>query len=90
MFAELQPRPADPILGLTVKFKADDNPDKIDLGAGVFKDEAGNTPVLECVKAAEQSRVDNETTKAYINSAGSGLFNAKILSKAAAMAEAVT
>ena len=78
MFSELQPRPADPILGLTVKFKADSNPNKIDLGPGIYKDEAGDTPVLACVKAAEQFRVDNETTKAYINSAGSELFNQRI------------
>ena len=71
MFSELQPRPADPILGLTVKFKADSNPNKIDLGAGIYKDEQGNTPVLDCVKAAEQLRVDGEASKAYINSAGS-------------------
>ena len=78
MFSELEPRPADPILGLTVKFKADTNPMKIDLGAGIYKDAQGNTPVLECVKAAEQIRVDRETSKTYINSAGSPLFNEKI------------
>lgn len=78
MFSELTQRPADPILGLSVKFKADSNPNKIDLGAGIYKDEQGNTPVLACVKVAEQFRVDNETSKTYINSAGSALFNEKI------------
>lgn len=78
MFSELKPRPADPILGLSVKFKADSNPNKIDLGAGIYKDAAGNTPVLACVKAAEQHRVDTETSKTYINSAGSALFNERI------------
>ena len=78
MFSQLKQRPADPILGLSVKFKADSHPQKIDLGAGIYKDEAGHTPVLACVKAAEQLRVDNETTKTYINSAGSALFNEKI------------
>lgn len=78
MFSELQPRPADPILGLSVKFKADPNPNKIDLGAGIYKDQTGHTPVLDCVKAAEQFRVDNETTKTYFNSAGSALFNERI------------
>jgi aspartate aminotransferase len=78
MFSELKQRPADPILGLSVKFKADSNPSKIDLGAGIYKDEAGNTPVLACVKAAEQHRVDTETSKTYINSAGSALFNERI------------
>lgn len=78
MFSELKQRPADPILGLSVKFKADSRPHKIDLGAGIYKDESGHTPVLACVKAAEQFRIDNETTKTYINSAGSALFNEKI------------
>ncbi len=78
MFSALKQRPADPILGLTVKFRADTNPNKIDLGPGIYKDDSGHTPVLDCVKVAEQYRVDNETTKTYINSAGSGLFNEKI------------
>lgn len=78
MFSELKPRPADPILGLSVKFKADSHPHKIDLGAGIYKDETGHTPVLACVKVAEQFRIDNETSKTYINSAGSALFNEKI------------
>ncbi len=78
MFSELQKPPADPILGLSVKFKADDNPNKIDLGPGIYKDEAGNTPILACVKSAETFRTENETTKTYLGSAGSTLFNDKI------------
>lgn len=78
MFTQLQPLPADPILGLSVKFKADANPNKIDLGAGIYKDEAGNTPVLACVKQAETLRTQEETSKAYLGSAGSSLFNDRI------------
>lgn len=78
MFSQLKQQPADPILGLSVKFKADSDLNKIDLGAGIYKDEAGQTPILACVKAAEKFRTDNETTKAYIGSAGSALFNEKI------------
>ncbi|WP_432470537.1 amino acid aminotransferase [Amphritea sp. HPY] len=80
MFSQLQQPPADPILGLSVKFKADSNPNKIDLGPGIYKDEAGNTPVLACVKAAEKFRVENEASKVYLGSAGSALFNDKIAS----------
>lgn len=78
MFSELQQKPADPILGLSVAFNADQNPNKIDLGPGIFKDEAGHTPILACVKAAEQQRTANETSKTYINSAGSALFTEKM------------
>jgi len=78
MFSELKQLPADPILGLSVKFKADTNPNKIDLGAGIYKDEAGHTPVLACVKTAEKYRTENETSKAYLGQAGSALFNEKM------------
>jgi aspartate aminotransferase len=78
MFSQLKQLPADPILGLSIKFSADNNPDKIDLGAGVYKDEAGNTPVLACVKAAEKFRLENESSKVYLGSAGSALFNENI------------
>ncbi|MGL1957461.1 MAG: aspartate/tyrosine/aromatic aminotransferase [Colwellia sp.] len=78
MFTKLKQLPADPILGLSIKFKADTNPNKIDLGAGIYKDAAGNTPVLACVKTAEQFRVDNEASKAYLGSTGSALFNEKM------------
>ncbi|PIE42888.1 MAG: aromatic amino acid aminotransferase [Gammaproteobacteria bacterium] len=78
MFSQLQRPPADPILGLSIKFKADANPNKVDLGPGVYKDETGLTPVLACVKTAEAFRLENETTKAYLGTAGSPLFNEKI------------
>lgn len=78
MFSQLKQLPADPILGLSVKFKADINPNKIDLGAGIYKDALGITPVLACVKTAEQFRVDNEASKAYLGSAGSTDFNARM------------
>ncbi|MCF2950236.1 aspartate/tyrosine/aromatic aminotransferase [Paraglaciecola aquimarina] len=80
MFATIQPPPADPILGLSIKFKADNNPLKIDLGPGIYKDETGATPVLACVKAAEAFRTEFEQTKIYLGSAGSGLFNERIAS----------
>ncbi len=78
MFSQLQQPPSDPILGLSVKFKADSNIRKIDLGPGIYKDESGHTPVLACVKAAESFRTDNESSKIYLGSAGSALFNEKI------------
>jgi aspartate aminotransferase len=78
MFASLKALPADPILGLGAKYKKDTNPKKIDLGVGVYKDEAGNTPVLNCVKKAEQHRVTTELSKAYISPGGSPLFNSEM------------
>jgi aspartate aminotransferase len=75
MFASLKALPADPILGLLAKYREDTNPKKIDLGVGVYKNEAGETTVLDCVKKAEQHRTDTEVSKVYIGPTGSSLFN---------------
>lgn len=75
MFASLKASPADPILGLLAKYHQDTNPKKIDLGVGVYKNEAGETTVLNCVKKAEQHRTDTETSKVYLGPTGSTLFN---------------
>lgn len=78
MFANLKPLPTDPILGLMAKFRQDTNPNKIDLGVGVYKTEQGDTPILSCVKKAEKFRLDNETSKSYIGLAGDLGFCAKM------------
>jgi len=75
MFASLKALPADPILGLSIKYRADTNPNKIDLGVGVYKNEAGDTTVLNSVKKAEKFRLENELTKTYIGGTGSSSFN---------------
>ena len=54
IFAAVEMAPRDPILGLTEQFNADPNPAKVNLGVGVYFDDAGKLPLLACVKAAEQ------------------------------------
>jgi aspartate/tyrosine/aromatic aminotransferase len=53
---------------------ADPRPEKIDVGVGVFRDGAGNTPILKVMKIAEQRLVDTQKTKAYLGSAGDKRF----------------
>jgi len=76
MFEHLSSLPPDPILGLLASYRADENPNKIDLGVGVYKDEAGHTAVLQAVKEAETRLLQSEETKAYIGPAGTPGFNA--------------
>ncbi|MBP8130740.1 MAG: aspartate/tyrosine/aromatic aminotransferase [Candidatus Hydrogenedentes bacterium] len=66
MFEQLEMAPPDAILGLTETFKKDPNPDKINLGVGVYKDAQGNTPVLESVKQAEKRLLEVEKSKSYL------------------------
>jgi len=66
MFESLPLAPPDPILGLTDAYKRDPNPNKINLGVGVFQDEAGKTPTLECVKRAEATILALNAPKTYL------------------------
>jgi len=65
-FSSISTAPPDPILGLTEAFLADQRSDKMNLSVGVYKDASGQTPVLNCVKAAEQRLLENEKTKGYL------------------------
>jgi len=78
MFDELKSIPPDPILGLIASYAADPNPKKIDLGIGVYRDENGNTPILDCVAEAEKTLLKTQTTKTYLGPPGVAGFNKAI------------
>ncbi|CAI8177187.1 MAG: Aspartate aminotransferase [Glaciecola sp. HTCC2999] len=70
MFEVLPALAPDPILGLSAAFRADTNPNKIDLGVGVYKDEQGNTPIVGAVAQAQNRLLESETSKTYITPQG--------------------
>lgn len=70
MFEVVKTAAADPILGLTEAFKKDPRSNKINLGVGIYKTDQGDTPVLDCVKKAEQILLQSEKTKSYLNIEG--------------------
>ncbi|MFC4699243.1 aromatic amino acid transaminase [Glaciecola siphonariae] len=70
MFETLPALSPDPILGLSAAFKLDNNPKKIDLGVGVYKDEHGNTPILKAVSQAQAVLQERESSKVYITPQG--------------------
>ena len=72
--ADLPPLVNDSLLALIALCDADPRPEKIDVGVGVFRDAAGNTPILKVIKEAEQHLVDTQATKAYLGSAGDKRF----------------
>lgn len=78
MFSQLKPVATDPILGLMAAYREDPNPQKVDLGVGVYKDEQGHTAVLKSVKEAEALRLKLEDSKTYIGMAGEPAFNSHI------------
>jgi aromatic-amino-acid transaminase len=66
IFAAVELAPRDPILGITEAFNADQNPRKVNLGVGVYYDEAGKLPVLECVRRAEKRLAENPAPRGYL------------------------
>jgi aromatic-amino-acid transaminase len=74
MFQELQSQPDDALLTLIGLFKKDQRPTKIDLGVGMFRDENGETPVMQVVKAAERMLLECQRTKGYLGPEGDQRF----------------
>ena len=64
--AAVEMAPKDPILGVTETYVADQNPHKVNLGVGVYTDDNGKVPLLECVRRAEEIRVGSGTPKGYL------------------------
>ena len=66
LLAAVEMAPKDPILGVTETFNADSNPHKINLGVGVYYDDAGKVPLLECVRKAQHSIEEKGAPHPYL------------------------
>ena len=66
LFSSVEMAPRDPILGLNEQFAADPNPNKVNLGVGVYYDEHGKLPLLKCVAAAEQQMAEAAKPRGYL------------------------
>ena len=82
MFETLEPLAPDSILGVTIAFRRDTSPLKVDLGVGVYRDDSGNTPVPAAVREAERVLIGAQTTKSYAGPAGNLDFNERIIALA--------
>ncbi|MBB3397067.1 amino acid aminotransferase [Rhizobium sp. BK060] len=79
MFETLTAAPPDKILSLSVLYKNDARPTKMDLGVGVYKDSQGATVIMRAVRDAEKRLYESQTTKTYIGMAGDEGFNKAML-----------
>ncbi|MBI1892303.1 MAG: aspartate/tyrosine/aromatic aminotransferase [Burkholderiales bacterium] len=66
LFSNIEMAPRDPILGVTEAFNADKNPNKTNLGVGVYYDDNGKVPLLECVKKAEAQLMEKLAPRTYL------------------------
>ena len=70
MFDRLNALPDDPLLGLIAAFRDDPNPNKVDLGVGVYRTESGHTPIMTAVQKAARQHMETEDSKTYIGPGG--------------------
>src|SRR5258707_6334887 len=66
LLANLQMAPRDAILGLTETYLADPNPKKVNLGVGVYYDDQGRVPLLECVRRADEALTAAGIARPYL------------------------
>ncbi|TSE27510.1 Aromatic-amino-acid aminotransferase [Tepidimonas sediminis] len=66
LFAAVEMAPRDPILGLNEQFAADPRPEKVNLGVGVYYDDDGKLPLLQCVRQAEARLMEKPAPRGYL------------------------
>ena len=91
LFTAVEMAPRDPILGLNEQFAADTNPNKVNLGVGVYFDDNGKLPLLQCVQAAEKTMMSTPKARGYLPIDGIAAYDAAVKSLVfGAQSEAVT
>ena len=78
LFTAVEMAPRDPILGLNEQFNADSNPDKVNLGVGVYYDDDGKLPLLECVKVAERQMMEAPKARGYLPIDGIAAYDSAV------------
>lgn len=80
LFNAVEMAPRDPILGLTEQYVADTNPKKVNLGVGVYYDDNGKLPLLECVQKAEEKMMAAHAARGYLPIDGIAAYDAAVKS----------
>ncbi len=80
LFSAVEMAPRDPILGLNEQFNADTNPAKVNLGVGVYFDDNGKLPLLQCVQAAEKTMMEKPAARGYLPIDGIAAYDAAVKS----------
>ena len=78
LFSAVEMAPRDPILGLNEQFNADTNPKKVNLGVGVYFNDQGRLPLLQCVQAYEKTMMDKPTARGYLPIDGIAAYDAAV------------
>jgi aromatic-amino-acid transaminase len=78
MFEHLEPYAGDPILSLNEAFQKDSRPHKVNLSIGIYFDDAGRIPVLDCVRQAEAQMLETSAPKPYLPIEGAAAMRSAV------------
>jgi aromatic-amino-acid transaminase len=78
LFQAVEMAPRDPILGLNEQFNADTNPNKVNLGVGVYYDDNGKLPLLQCVQQAEKMMMESPKARGYLPIDGIAAYDSAV------------
>jgi aromatic-amino-acid transaminase len=78
IFSSVELAPRDPILGLTEAFNKDPRSSKVNLGVGVYYNEQGRIPLLDCVRAAEGELVLAAAPRGYLPIEGPAAYASQV------------
>ena len=78
LFTAVEMAPRDPILGLNEQFNADANPHKVNLGVGVYYDDDGKLPLLQCVQEAERQMMESPKARGYLPIDGIAAYDSAV------------
>jgi len=78
LFTAVEMAPRDPILGLNDQFATDTNPAKVNLGVGVYYDDHGKLPLLQCVQAAEKQMMETPKARGYLPIDGIAAYDSAV------------
>lgn len=78
LFTAVEMAPRDPILGLNEQFNADTNPQKVNLGVGVYYDDNGKLPLLQCVQEAEKRMMEAPKARGYLPIDGIAAYDSAV------------
>ena len=78
MFTSVEMAPRDPILGMNEQFANDTNPNKVNLGVGVYFNDQGKLPLLECVQEAEKTLAAHPSARGYLPIDGIAAYDSAV------------
>jgi aromatic-amino-acid transaminase len=78
LFTAVEMAPRDPILGLNEQFASDTHAHKVNLGVGVYYDDNGKLPLLQCVQAAEKRMAEKPSPRGYLPIDGIAAYDSAV------------